>query len=92
MFYLFRQAFPVGYNARMVVPFPVKPASDVRLTDDQLAQVSLIEHCLDGLLAGLYAQLPADPASYPIRIGDHVIHYRHRPRSVVTAAPVRRAG
>jgi hypothetical protein len=76
----------------MVVPFPVKPASDVPLTEDQLAQVALIEACLDGLLAGLYAQLPADPARYPIRIGDHVIHYRRRPRAVVTAAPERRAG
>jgi hypothetical protein len=91
MFYPFRRTFSVCYDAGMVVPFPSQPAP-IDVSQDHIQHIARTEAYLDQLLAGLYAQLPADPARYPIRVGDHVIHYRHRPRSVVTAAPERRAG
>jgi hypothetical protein len=76
----------------MVVPFPSRPKPCIELSDEHLEHVALIEAYCDGLLAALYAQLPNDPARYPIRIGKFTIHYRRRPRAVVTPAPERLVG
>lgn len=76
----------------MVVQFPLKPKPEVDLAEDHLAHIARTEAYLDRLLASLYAQLPDDPARYPIQIGRYVIHYRRRPRTVLTEELTRRAG
>jgi hypothetical protein len=74
----------------MVVEFPRRSLRVVAVTEDLVRHVARTEAYLDELLAGLYASLPSDPARYPIRVGEYLIHYRKRPRRVVVESSERR--
>jgi hypothetical protein len=76
----------------MVVTFPRPRRAAPPVSEDLVRHVARTEAYLDELLAGLYSRLPSDPARYPIRVGEHLIHYRRRPRSVVTGVQDKQTG
>jgi len=69
----------------MVLRFP-RRRHKVPVTRELVERVAATERLLDKMLEALYAELPTEPSGYPIRIGEFLIHYRRRPRSVVTPA------